>query len=145
LALPEVERRDGLGFTAAFAERLVGDDGREPSRRNYALVDRVDPGTGSGGQGSGAEAWRGDAGSTWLPADVRYTLYSHARSPWAEVSQVARDGRESSMGASSAHVAGLNLLMLDGSARVVTPTIAPEVWRAYGSIGPEPEPTPPGN
>ena len=139
--LREVERRDGLGFTAAFAERLLGDGGRERSPRNYALVDRV----AADAKATGAESWRGDAGSTWTLADFRYTLYTHARGPWADVSQVARDGRTSDMGASSGHVAGLNLLMLDGSARVVTPTIAPEVWRAYGSIGPEPEPTTPGN
>lgn len=138
--LKEVERRDGLSFTAAFAERLIGDGSRERSRQNYVVVDQVEAGEGSGGA---AGSWHGDAGSTWIPADFRYTLYSHARRPWADVSQVATDGRTSDIAASSSHVAGLNLLMLDGSARVVTPSIAPEVWRAYGSIGPAP--TAPGN
>ncbi len=133
--LAEVERRDGLAFTAAFAERLLGDGRDEPSRVNYGLV-------GSISESLAAEDWRGDAGSTWLPADFRYTLYTHAELPGAGSARVARDGRSSSVGAFSAHVAGVNVLMLDGSARSVTPGVATEVWRAMGSIGAEPAAAP---
>lgn len=135
--LHEVERRDGAAFTAAFAERLLGDGRDEPSRLNYGLV-------GSMAEAPPPDGWRGDAGSTWLPADFRYTLYAHAETPNTVAPRVARDGRSSSMGASSAHAGGVNVLMLDGSARLVAPTIDADVWRAMGSIGPEPahDPTP---
>lgn len=133
--LREVERRDGAAFTAGFAERLLGDGRDAPSPVNYSLGATID-GT------PAAEDWRGDAGSTWLPADFRYTLYTHAGLPGAAASRVARDGRRSSMGASSAHVGGVNVLMLDGSARLVAPSIHADVWRAMGSIGPEAAATP---
>ncbi|WP_337173325.1 DUF1559 domain-containing protein [Paludisphaera sp.] len=130
--LHEVERRDGMAFTAAFAERLLGDGRDAPSRVNYGLVSSL-------AEAPSAVDWRGDAGSTWLPADFRYTLYSHARPPGAASPRVARDGRSSDIGSTSAHVGGVNVLMLDGSARLVAPTIDADVWRAMGSVGPEPD------
>lgn len=131
MTMNEVERRDGLAFTAAFAERLLGDGRDQPSRLNYGLVGSMD-------EAAPPDAWRGDAGSTWLPADFRYTLYTHSEVPITSAPRVARDGRSSSLGASSAHVGGVNVLLLDGSARLVAPTIDASVWRAMGSIGPEP-------
>nr|WP_303652499.1 DUF1559 domain-containing protein [Paludisphaera mucosa] len=136
--LAEVERRDGLSFTAAFCERLVGNGRDERAPANYQVVDLTNSAAGDGAQVWTDGPWKGDAGSTWKPADFRYTLYNHVSPPWLPVSRVARDGRSADVTASSAHVQGLNLLMLDGSARVVTPSVAPEVWRAYGSVGPEP-------
>jgi len=130
----EVERRDGSAFTAAFSERLLGDGRDAPSRVNYGLVSSMD-------ESPAADAWRGDAGSTWLPADFRYTLYDHAQPPNAATSKVARDGRSADVGASSGHVGGVHVLMLDGSARLVAPSVAAEVWRAMGSVGPEPTET----
>ena len=38
------------------------------------------------------------------------------------------------MGASSGHDRGVNLLMLDGSVKLVQPTIAPPVWRELASL-----------
>jgi prepilin-type processing-associated H-X9-DG protein len=133
--LREVERRDGVAFTAAFAERLLGDGRDAPSPVNYSLGATLD-------ETPTADAWRGDAGSTWLAADFRYTLYSHAEPLGMGPSRITRDGRLSTMGASSAHVGGVNVLMLDGSARLVAPSIDADVWRAMGSIGPEPVATP---
>jgi hypothetical protein len=135
--LAEVERRDGTSFTAAFAERLVGNDRAVGSIENYHVADRLGDGTVGAVNASGPLDWRGDAGSTWKPADFRYTLYNHAAPPSSPESAVARDGRSAAMGASSAHVRGLNLLMLDGSAKVIAPSISPEVWQAYGTIGAE--------
>jgi len=40
------------------------------------------------------------------------------------------------MGASSGHVRGVNLLMLDGSVKLVLPTIARPVWTEFASIHP---------
>jgi prepilin-type processing-associated H-X9-DG protein len=38
------------------------------------------------------------------------------------------------MGASSAHPDGVQMLMVDGSARVVRPSIEEHVWRRYATV-----------
>ena len=133
-SLAEVERRDGAAYTAAFAERLIGDGRPQPSPRNYFV-----PGIAGPPKSSGDVSWRGDAGSTWTVSDFRYTLYNHSKPPNHPETWVADDGATSTMGASSSHVRGLNMLMLDGSARIVAPSIDPAVWTAFGTLGPEPE------
>ena len=67
---------------------------------------------------------RGDAGSSWIAADYRSTLYNHALTPNGRPSCIADDGRTAYMGASSGHVRGVNVLRLDGSVSLVVPTIA---------------------
>ena len=74
--------------------------------------------------------WHGDAGSSWVVADYRSTLYNHALLPNAPLSCVAADGQTAFMGASSGHVRGVNLLMLDGSVKLVLPTIDRRVWKS---------------
>jgi prepilin-type processing-associated H-X9-DG protein len=39
------------------------------------------------------------------------------------------------MGASSGHVRGVNLLLLDGSVSLVTPAIDPKIWKEFARIG----------
>ncbi|WP_165245924.1 DUF1559 family PulG-like putative transporter [Paludisphaera soli] len=137
--LAEVERRDGTSFTAAFAERLIGNDRPVDAPENYVVAEhwfdrpigRVTV------QAPQPLDYRGDAGMTWRPADFRYTLYNHTSPPASPFSGVSPDGRSAAMGASSAHVRGVNMLMLDGSAKLVAPTISHEVWQAYGTIGPQ--------
>ena len=130
----QVEAADGLAYTAAFAERLVG-DGRDghPDPANYGLTPGpVDFG---GCVEIPADRWRGDAGSDWAEASWRSTLYSHAPLPNAARSCVAEDGRTAWMGASSGHVNRINVLMMDGSVKGVTPTIDPKIWAGLGSVG----------
>ena len=78
--------------------------------------------------------WHGDAGSSWAVAGYRSTLYNHALAPNAPVSCVGGDGQAAFMGASSGHVRGVNLLMLDGSVKLVVPTIDPAVWREFATL-----------
>ena len=128
----DVEAGDGAGYTAAFTERLVGSADRENQPiRDYALVPgpvsepgcpRVEP-----------SALRGDAGRSWAELSWRSTLYTHVPLPNATASCISEDGRTAFMGASSGHVRGIHLLMMDGSVRVVTETIDPGVWSAFGS------------
>ena len=130
----QIEAADGLSYTAAFAERLTGDqrDGH-PSASNYAVS------TGSIRRGGCPEApserWKGDAGSDWAEPNWRSTLYNHALTPNAQPSCIADDGRTALMGASSSHVNRINVLMMDGSLRVITPTITTKVWEGLGTIG----------
>jgi prepilin-type N-terminal cleavage/methylation domain-containing protein len=135
IKITDVEATDGLSFTAAFSERLVGD--KEPNRPavgNYRAV----PGPLSGlgcPVDAGDSSWRGDAGSSWNWADYRSTIYNHALVPNQKPSCVAIDGQTAFMGASSGHVRGVNLLLLDGSVSLVTPAIDPKIWKEFARIG----------
>jgi prepilin-type processing-associated H-X9-DG protein len=135
-SLSAIEAGDGLSYTAAFSERLVGDNqsGR-PAPNNYQLVPPPLP-AGGCPEASDPSAWRGDAGSSWAWCDYRSTLYNHALPPNGHPSCLASDGQTASMGASSAHPRGVNLLLLDGSVTVVRPAIDPKIWREYAKLGP---------
>lgn len=131
--LSDIEAGDGRGFTAAFSERLLGtyqDGDRNPA--NYLIVPGAVVGRSCLDAGSGT--WRGDAGWSWAEASWRSTLYSHALTPGAAPSCVSQDARTALMGASSGHPAGVNVLMFDGSVRVVTSTVAPQVWYALATV-----------
>ena len=134
LTSDEVEAADGLSFTSAFSERLVG-DGRDgqPGFGNYANC--PGPVVEGGCPAAPPERWRGDAGSNWAEAAWRSTLYNHALVPNASPSCIADDRRTALMGASSGHPNRVNVLMMDGSLRGVTPTIDAKVWRAMGTVG----------
>jgi hypothetical protein len=135
-----IEAADGLSYTAGFSERSTGGRrDRQPALWNYATT----PGTVSKGgcPDAPADRWRGDAGSDWSEASWRSTLYSHVLTPGGEPSCIADDGRTARMGASSGHVNRVNLLLMDGSLRVVTPSIDPMVWAGLGTVGtPGPNP-----
>ena len=134
-SLVEIEALDGLSYTAAFSERLVGDNRTaHPAPINYQVLPAPLP---SGGCPtlSGPSVWRGDAGSSWTWAGYRSTLYNHTLPPNGHPSGIATDGRSAYIGASSGHVGGVNLLLLDGSVTVIRPSINPKVWRDYATIG----------
>jgi prepilin-type processing-associated H-X9-DG protein len=137
-----IEAADGLSFTAAYAERLVGNrrDG-SPATCDYALLnDAVGP---ASCPDCPVDRWRGDAGTGWAEASWRSTLYNHALVPNAPRSCIAEDGRSALMGASSEHVNRVNVLMMDGSVRGVTPGLNLRVWQAQGTVGPPREETQP--
>ncbi len=138
-SLSAIEARDGLSYTAAFSERLVGNGGEGPDHLSmYAIVS---PPLSDAGcvEASDPAAIRHEAGSSWVGSDYRSTLYNHALPPDGRPSCIASDGRSAFMGASSGHVRGVNLLRLDGSVSVTVPTIAPEVWRNLAAIGEAPQ------
>ena len=130
--LNEIEAGDGLSFTAAFSERLIGT--RNPSRHapgDYLLVSR--PVDDRGCPVVASSQWRGDAGASWAEASWRSTLYNHVLTPGAVPSCIAADGLTARMGASSGHAGGVNVLIFDGSVRTVSPTVAPQVWKALAT------------
>ena len=135
--MSDIENGDGRGYTAAFAERLVGNkrpDDRAPV--NYLICgpvidsrcpEEVDP------------KWFGDAGSSWSEIGWRSTLYNHTMTPNGSPSCIARDSRTALIGASSGHLQGVNVLMFDGSVRTVSPGIESRVWKAMATTAtPEP-------
>lgn len=133
LSLANVEAADGLGYTAAFSERLLGSGQDTAGLRNYAVVPGpVEP---EGSSPLPPDAWRGDAGSSWMVANWPSTLYSHALPPNGSPSIVADDGLTARMGASSGHVEGVNVLRCDLSVTTVTTRVAPKVWKALADVG----------
>ncbi len=141
LTSAEVEAADGLGFTAGFAERMVGGgiDGR-PGPMDYATT--PGPVGEVGCPQSPVGRWKGDAGSSWSEVGWRSTLYNHAIRPGGSPSCIADDGRTAMMGASSAHPNRINVLLLDGSLRGVTPSMDLNLWRALGTVRGRSESTP---
>ncbi len=132
----DVEAGDGLSYTAAFSERLVGDhQPNHPASCNYQVVPGPLAGPGCPATGD-ASGWRGDAGSSWSWSDYRQTLYNHALALSSNHSCLPVDGKTAFMGASSGHVRGINLLLLDGSVTLVTREIDPKVWKEYARIVP---------
>ncbi len=131
VSLAEIEAGDGAGFTAAFSERLAGNDRPIPAPTNYAIT----PGPLAAGACPPAQPadWKGDAGSSWISSTWASTLYHHAMVPNASPSCVSQDGRSAFMGASSAHPVGVNVLFFDGSVKIYTPTVAPSIWRGLAT------------
>jgi prepilin-type processing-associated H-X9-DG protein len=144
ISLAEIEQGNGASYTAAFSERLVGDrsDGH-PAAWNYAAAAGPLPGGGCSltWLEDRAAHWLGDAGSSWVLAGYRSTLYNHALQPGSALSCAALDGESAFMGASSGHSRGVNLLMLDGSVKLVQPSIDPKLWRNFAAIA-DPVPRP---
>jgi hypothetical protein len=139
-SLRSIEAADGLSYTAGFSERLLGDNQPgQPAPYNYQVLPPPVPTDGCPRSGE-PSAWRGDAGSSWTRSDYRSTLYNHALPPNGHPSCIASDGRTAFMGASSGHVRGVHLLLLDGSATLVRPAIDPKIWKEFAKIrSPEPD------
>jgi hypothetical protein len=138
-SLAAIEARDGLSYTAAFSERLVGaSDASQEALPSYWVVASPLPDSGCpvpldlGGS-------KHDAGNSWVASDYRSTLYNHALRPNARPSCIAADGATAFMGASSGHVRGVNVLRLDGSVTITLPGIATKVWRDLGAITEPPQ------
>ena len=133
LSLADVEAGNGRSFTAAFSERLLGT--RRPDDAGPASYSLVKGPVGAGGcPPAPPSSRRGDAGSTWVEATWRSTLYNHALTPGAAPSCIAEDGLSARMGASSGHPNGVNVLTFDGSVRTVSTTIALPVWKALATV-----------
>ena len=140
VSVAAVEQSDGTSFTAAFSERLTGsgEDGH-PAIWAYASTPGPLPsGICSLGWLEGRHArFHGDAGSSWFLADYPSTLYNHGLAPDTLLSCVAMDGQSAHMGASSGHTRGVNLLLLDGSVKLIVPTVDTKIWKEFASIGNE--------
>jgi Protein of unknown function (DUF1559) len=138
-SLAAIEQRDGLSYTAAFSERLVGSAGeRLDGLSGHRIIPPPLSDTGCPPP-VGVSGLRDDAGSSWISSDYRSTLYNHALPPNGSPSCIDDGGRTAYMGASSGHVRGVNLLRLDGSVSLTLPSIAPKVWRELAAISEAPQ------
>jgi type II secretory pathway pseudopilin PulG len=134
-SLPQVEKNDGLSFTAAFSERLIGNKMKSRSLENYLLFDICVDAVAFGVNGNAAnQDYQIDAGHDWSRGDWRNTLYHHGLKPNWLHSAIAKKDVCGQIGASSGHVRSVNVLMLDGSARTWKETVDPTVWKRLGGI-----------
>jgi len=133
--LNEIESSDGLSFTAAFAERLLGDGTAKKSIQNYQKFDICQDTVAFGVNGNSIiSEIQGDAGHDWSRADWKNTLYHHGLIPNWRHSAIATQDNCGQMGASSGHVRSVNALLLDGSVRTWKDTVDPTVWKRLGGI-----------
>jgi prepilin-type processing-associated H-X9-DG protein len=138
MRLTQIDAGDGLSYTAAFSERLVGTGRSTAAASNYVRV--PGPISGAGCAVNAGSDWRGDAGSSWVAAEWRSTLYNHARPPDASPSCIAVDERSAHIGASSGHPGGVNVLTFDGAVRTCTPRMDPGIWRSLATPNSEDAP-----
>jgi len=128
----QVESGDGSAFTAAFAERLIGNGKAEMAISNYQETQGCAAAIAASLSGDPVSSWKGDAGHEWSRGDWSQTLYHHGLTPNWKLSAVANEGNCGQMGASSAHPGSVHVLLLDGSAKSWRETVDPLVWRRLG-------------
>jgi prepilin-type processing-associated H-X9-DG protein len=130
---------DGLSNTSMASERRVGDF------NNALATDKTDLFQGPSAPSNPDQAvtscqsvnpnslgsqWRSDYGGYWIQG-FHMTLYTHAGPP--NLRSCAFPPSAMLMGANSAHPAGVNLLLCDGSVRFVRDSIRIVTWRALGT------------
>jgi type II secretory pathway pseudopilin PulG len=148
--------KDGLDYTAAMSERLIGDE--NPSvfdrRRDYWFAGVTSGSTIA--HPSTAEARQAceslpaanpphvsSAGTSWVHAGFHSTWYNHvvapnARAPDCNLMALPPHsnrvtGGQGVFGASSDHAGGVSVLMMGGSTRFVSNTIDLNTWRAIAT------------
>ncbi len=136
--------RDGLSNTAAFSERILGDD-------DFGNIDMASDVFGL------ASAWTEDtlrdwcnqltaaeaasltiqdsnSGMTWLEGNMTWTRYNHMLSPGKPSCKGEITWKGVVMTANSRHAKGVNLLLADGSLRFISESIDFPAWLRLGTI-----------
>ncbi len=140
---------DGLSNTAAFSERLRGSgNGPAVPDRDYWPIRTGVHGTADDGLTACRVAGRPpmhdhifheifqSGGDRWLWGGRDRTTYVHAQSPNGRIPDCLSGGIKTPPGISTArshHEGGVNVLLGDGSVRIVKDGIVLVAWRALGS------------
>lgn len=138
--------RDGLSYTAAFCERVLGDDNKQAVDLQGDLFSLPAPWTEKSfrrwcGQLDRREAaglyHDANGGMTWLEGNMNWTRYNHVLPPGYPSCKNGITWSGVAMTATSRHPGGVNLLLGDGSLRFASDQVEPRVWRALGTIAGE--------
>jgi prepilin-type processing-associated H-X9-DG protein len=141
---------DGTSYTAMFSERLVGDeiDSVVSEKRDTFLLAGLTAGRTDAVADSyrtacealapplptGATNWSMGA-ATWHNGTLGLTWYNHVSPPNARSCGQNQNGnfQRGTVGPTSNHSGGVNLVLCDGSARFVRDAISIPVWRNLGN------------
>ena len=141
---------DGLSLTAAFSERIRGDDDDNRVDRQGDIF-KLGPGW---TEATFSHECRtlveplpatvikqaSNGGMTWLEGNMNWTRYNHLLSPGAPSCKADITWNGVAMTANSRHAGGVHVLFGDGAVRFISENINPVVWSALGTIaGREPE------
>ncbi|MFV1965066.1 MAG: DUF1559 domain-containing protein [Pirellulaceae bacterium] len=136
--------QDGLSNTAAFSERILGDDDREQVDLDSDLFGMSAPWTEptlrawclqlSPQEAATLPYHDSNGGMTWLEGNMNWTRYNHVLPPGKPSCKGEKTWDGVAMTANSHHPGGVNLLLADGSVRFVSETVDPAVWRALATI-----------
>lgn len=129
---------DGTSKTTLAGEAVRGAARDETGARPTADRDRFYAQLGGGGPGTGTDdtsacsgvtAWHGRRGTSWLWGREFATCFNAVHTPNATEPDCSRSGA-GAFKAASRHPGGVQVLMLDGSARFVPNDVGLAVWRA---------------
>jgi len=130
---------DGSSNTAAFSESLIGTGTNTPvnseqSRRRQRLLVAGGNDTTPGDCGNANGTWSGQRGAKWIDGHYGNTLYNHYYPP----NPIQWDcgngsGNKALSTARSMHPGGVNLLLADGSIRLIANNVDLGLWRALST------------
>jgi hypothetical protein len=132
--------RDGMSNTAAFSERCMGSPYRADALSDYYYFDNVSVAACAAADpakepryANGQIEW---SGQRWGDGNMLYTRYQHVLPPNSPSCNFGDDDYRSEVvvTATSRHVAGVQVLVFDGSVRFIKETIAVSPWRGMGTL-----------
>lgn len=145
---------DGLSNTAAFGERVTGDDAGTNTDLLSDLFDLQGASTEAALRAACANLTAAQAplvpqdsngGMTWLEGNMNWTRYNHVLTPNRPSCKNGLTWNGVAMTAASRHRGGVNLLLADGGVRFISENIDEANWRALGSIRGSETASVPGN
>ena len=131
--------QDGLACTAAFAERIRGDDSvqvdmRADLFRSPTIPWAEEPFRLWCAQLGPAEAATlfhdSNGGQSWLEGNMNWTRYNHVLTPGSPSCKMKLTWDGAAMTATSYHQHSVNVLFGDGAVRPVSDEVSTDTWRA---------------
>lgn len=136
--------QDGLAKTAAFSERILGDDDDEHVDLDSDLFGLAAPWMGEPfrewcsqltvDEATTLDRHDSNSGHTWLEGNMTWTRYNHFLPPHLPSCKGDLTWNGVAMTANSRHSGLVHLLFADGSAASVNNSVDLKVWRAIGTI-----------
>lgn len=137
-AIRPAELIDGASATAMFSERCLGNSSRPDPKSDYYLTS---PSLQACAQASLATTPRHSSpqewsGQRWADGNLFYTRYQHVFPPNLPSCNFGTEDFDAQVvvTATSRHPGGVNVLLADGSVRLVQDAIDANIWTALGSI-----------